>query len=61
MTNLTANNIALVVEDGAHHYDLRLPNDKDTNSVKSVRETEFHYIKNWVEEYQQQNLAINLN
>lgn len=52
LTNVTDNNIALIVEDGAHHYDLRLPNEADTESVKEVRATEFHYIKKWIEDFQ---------
>jgi len=52
LTNVTNNNIALIVEDGAHHYDLRLPNEADTPSVQEVRQTEFHYIKRWIEDFQ---------
>jgi len=42
MTNVTSNNIALVIEDGAHHLDLRLPVDEsDPASVKVARQTEY--------------------
>ena len=55
MTNITTNNIALIIEDGAHHLDLRLPeNESDPYSVKVARQTEYAYIKQWAEEYQDQ-------
>lgn len=53
MTNITTNNIALVIKDGAHHLDLRLPEEQsDPYSVKVARATEYAYIKKWVEDYQ---------
>jgi len=46
MSNITTNNIALVITDGAHHLDLRLPEDEsDPYSVKVAREVEYAYIK----------------
>lgn len=46
MQNITTNNIALVIEDGAHHLDLRLPQDEsDPYSVKVARQVEYAYIK----------------
>ena len=55
MANVTSNNIALVIEDGAHHLDLRLPVDEsDPASVKVARLTEYAHIKQWVEDYQEQ-------
>lgn len=52
LTNVTDNNIALIVEDGAHHYDLRGENAEDTASVKSIRATETGIIKGWIEDFQ---------
>jgi len=53
MTNITnSDNIALVIEDGAHHLDLRLPEDEsDPYSVKIARQTEYAYIKMWAEDF----------
>lgn len=59
MTNSTVKNIALVIKDGAHHYDLREPNVNDTESVQSARATEEFYLLKWIEEYQYQKLWIN--
>jgi lysosomal Pro-X carboxypeptidase len=57
MTNITTNNIALVIEDGAHHLDLRLPEpETDPYSVKVARATEYAYIKRWCEDYQMQEI-----
>jgi len=52
LTNVTNNNIALIVEDGAHHYDLRGEHAEDTKSVQSIRATEFGIIKGWIEDFQ---------
>ena len=55
MQNITTNNIVLVIEDAAHHLDLRLPvEESDPASVKVARLTEYAHIKGWVEEYQEQ-------
>jgi hypothetical protein len=52
LSNVTTNNIALLIEDGAHHLDLRLPvPESDPRSVKIARDTEYGYIKKWVEDY----------
>jgi len=57
MSNITTNNIALVIEDGAHHLDLRLPEDEsDPYSVKIARQTEYAYIKKWAEDFQGQTI-----
>lgn len=59
LTNVTSNNIALIVEDGAHHYDLRAPHENDNWSVQEVRSTEFATIKRWIEDFQNMELWIN--
>lgn len=46
------NNIkAIIIPDGAHHYDLRGQNEKDTNSVKIVREMHVNEIRRWLNRY----------
>lgn len=42
--------IALVVEGGAHHYDLRASNPADTDSVLFTRALEKKYIRRWLDE-----------
>ncbi|KRX22231.1 Lysosomal Pro-X carboxypeptidase [Trichinella nelsoni] len=39
---------ALIVEDGAHHYDLRGSNSADTASVQTVRLLELGFIRKWI-------------
>jgi len=45
--------ITAIIEGGAHHLDLREPNEKDPESVKSVRRLEVKYISKWIEEGRQ--------
>jgi len=40
--------IAVLIEDGAHHLDLRTPNPDDPDSVVAAREIEISYIYNWI-------------
>ena len=44
--------IALYIEGGAHHLDLRPPNDQDPPLVTQAREIEMANIKKWISEYQ---------
>lgn len=55
--NVTADGsgIALYIEGGAHHLDLRSPNDLDPATVTQAREIEMTNIKKWIEEYQSIN------
>jgi len=39
---------ALIIKDGAHHYDLRPSSDQDTAEVINVRIVEKQYIKQWL-------------
>ncbi|KRY29399.1 Lysosomal Pro-X carboxypeptidase [Trichinella spiralis] len=39
---------ALIVEDGAHHYDLRGSNSADTASVQTVRLLELGFMRKWI-------------
>ena len=43
--------VAVIIPDGAHHYDLRGAQDGDTASVIVARQTELKYIQKWIEEY----------
>ena len=45
------------IKDGAHHLDLREPNEKDPIFVTNAREQEEKLIRRWVEDYQNQILA----
>ncbi|KAI3414090.1 Prolyl oligopeptidase [Globodera pallida] len=42
--------VSLIVEDGAHHYDLRGEHPADTESVREVRRIEKLHIKRWIAE-----------
>ena len=44
--------IALYIEGGAHHLDLRPPNDQDPILVTQARDIEMNHIKKWISEYQ---------
>ena len=52
--NVTADGsgIALYIEAGAHHLDLRPPNDEDPATVTNARNIEMANIKAWIAEYQ---------
>jgi len=44
--------IALYIESGAHHLDLRPPNVDDPATVTEARNIEMANIKKWIAEYQ---------
>lgn len=44
--------IALYIESGAHHLDLRPPNDADPATVTEARNIEMANIKQWIADYQ---------
>lgn len=52
--NVTADGsgIALYIEGGAHHLDLRAPNEADPATVTEARNIEMANIKKWIAEYQ---------
>uniref|UniRef100_A0A7S3RLM5 Uncharacterized protein n=1 Tax=Strombidinopsis acuminata TaxID=141414 RepID=A0A7S3RLM5_9SPIT len=52
--NVTADGsgIALLIEGGAHHLDLRAPTDQDPDFLIEARAIETANIKKWVDEYQ---------
>lgn len=47
--------VSLIVEDGAHHLDLRGADSKDTDSVKEVRRIEKLHISRWIREAQKRH------
>lgn len=49
--NLTESLVAVLIEDGAHHLDLRHKNPLDPPSVVRARNIEKHYIAQWIKEY----------
>jgi lysosomal Pro-X carboxypeptidase len=52
--NVTADGsgIALYIEGGAHHLDLRLPTDQDPAILTEARNIEMKNIQQWINEYQ---------
>lgn len=52
--NVTADGsgIALYIEGGAHHLDLRAPTDLDPEVLTQARAIEMNHIKKWIAEYQ---------
>lgn len=44
--------IALYIEGGAHHLDLRTPEDADPPLITQARDIEMTHIKKWISEYQ---------
>jgi lysosomal Pro-X carboxypeptidase len=45
--------IALIIENGAHHLDLRSASDQDPKSVVQARQTHVEHIKKWIDEFHQ--------
>jgi len=52
--NVTADGsgVALYIEGGAHHLDLRAPDARDPATVTAARDFEMAHIKQWIAEYQ---------
>lgn len=46
---------SVVLPDGAHHYDLRAENAKDTATVRDVRKFHISKIRDWINSYYKQN------
>lgn len=49
--NITDSLIAVLIEDGAHHLDLRHKNPLDPPSVVRARNIEKFYMAKWIKEY----------
>jgi len=56
MKNISNSVIAVIIEGGAHHLDLRSSNAADPQSVIRAREIEVDYIHKWIQEAQQKHL-----
>jgi len=50
VTNLTSNMVAIMIDQGAHHLDLRSSNPADIPSVIQARLTEIEWINTWIKE-----------
>jgi len=46
--------VAIIVEDGAHHLDLRSSNTLDPESVRVARYKEINEIIKWIDQAKQQ-------
>ncbi len=49
--NVSADSIAIVIDQAAHHLDLRMPNKDDPASVIEARLIEAAWIDKWIKEY----------
>jgi lysosomal Pro-X carboxypeptidase len=47
--------VAVLIEDAAHHLDLRAGNPADPEAVKQARLTEIKYIQKWIDGARDQN------
>jgi len=45
--------VSLIIEDGAHHYDLRASHPNDTKFVREARRIEKLHISRWIKEAQE--------
>jgi len=50
LQNLSDTLIAIIIENGAHHLDLRAANPNDVPSVIAARQLEVQWIKTWIAE-----------
>lgn len=56
LTNISSTIVAVIIPDGAHHFDLRAENPKDTQSVIDARKFHVRQIHNWLHEYYFENI-----
>lgn len=42
--------VSIIIEDGAHHYDLRAAHPLDTQAVIDARRLETMYIEKWIDD-----------
>lgn len=57
LSNVTRKVVAVVIPDGAHHFDLRAANDLDTESVRMARQFHVHEIRKWLDKYYIDNIG----
>ena len=58
LTNLSDTVVAVVIPDGAHHYDLRGAHANDTAAVRHARREELSQIGRWVDAAKQRLGAL---
>lgn len=48
--------VSIILDQGAHHYDLRGCHPDDTDEVKKVRQQEMDEIQRWIKEFRHNHL-----
>lgn len=56
LTNISSSVVAVIIPDGAHHFDLRAQHPKDTFAVQEARQFHVRHISKWLDEYYFANL-----
>lgn len=56
LTNISSSVVAVIIPNGAHHFDLRAQNPKDTVFVQEARQFHVRHIHKWLNEYYFANL-----
>ncbi|PWZ17544.1 Dipeptidyl peptidase 2 [Zea mays] len=51
LKNISSSIVALVMEKGAHHLDLRFATDEDPDWVTEQRRQEVEIIEGWIDQY----------
>lgn len=51
MTTLSKTLVSIIIEDGAHHLDLRSANPLDTKAVIEARKQEKTIVTGWIKEH----------
>lgn len=56
LQNISSQVFAVLIPDGAHHFDLRGANELDSESVKSARDFHSKHISKWIDKFYFKNL-----
>lgn len=56
LTNISSSILAVIIPDGAHHFDLREANPKDSPAVIEARNFHVRQIRKWLDEYYFENI-----
>ncbi|KAJ8984278.1 hypothetical protein NQ317_009762 [Molorchus minor] len=51
LSNISDSISAVIIPDGAHHFDLRANNKNDSESVRNARKFHIHQIGKWLDQY----------